>query len=235
MALDGDALRTRLREARKQAGLTQEQMGEWLGCSDSAVSSLEVGPVAVTVETLAAWAEVTDRPLSWFTDEEPASGIADALSRTERAISDFRANLEANAQAHGLPYPVVELPLLGAVPAGQFEEAIARRDDTAVLPAVSLPRDVNPARAFLLRVKGDSMVNAGILDGDLVLVDPEAELKDGDFVVVGDGGEATVKIVYGADSIRPMLLPANPAYSPLPLAEGCRLLGRVRGVHRTIP
>jgi repressor LexA len=90
--------------------------------------------------------------------------------------------------------------------------------------------DVAQEGWFFLRVRGDSMINAGILDGDLVLVRPQPEAPDGTIVVALVDDEATVKRLHrGNGEIR--LVAENPDYEPI-VANHATLVGAVRGVVR---
>ena len=104
----------------------------------------------------------------------------------------------------------VELPLLGRVAAGRPIEAL-EGDDTIEVPE-SLVRRRN---TYVLKVAGDSMVDDGILDGDLIIVEERPEPNNGDMVVASIDGEATVKRFYreGRGVVR--LEPANPRYKPI--------------------
>jgi len=104
----------------------------------------------------------------------------------------------------------VELPLLGRVAAGRPIEAL-EGDDTIEVPE-SLVRRRN---TYVLKVAGDSMVDDGILDGDLIVVEERPEPNNGDMVVASIDGEATVKRFYreGRGAVR--LEPANPRYKPI--------------------
>lgn len=84
---------------------------------------------------------------------------------------------------------------------------------------------------FALRVRGDSMVNAGILPEDIVIVRPQDTADHGQIVVALLEEEATVKRLYRKDG-KVLLLPENPAYAPIE-AEEIRILGRVKGVVRS--
>lgn len=123
------------------------------------------------------------------------------------------------------------LPLVGQIAAGGpllAEEAI---EDYLTVPEVIGPAD------FVLRVKGDSMVEAGILDGDFVVVRRQPDAKDGDIVValVGDdeaAEEATVKRFF-REAGRIRLQPENPALAPI-YPDHVQILGRVVGVFRRV-
>jgi repressor LexA len=104
----------------------------------------------------------------------------------------------------------VELPLLGRVAAGTPIEPIEDTDTIAV------PEDLlGRGKSFVLRVKGDSMINEGILDGDLIVVQARAQAENGDTVVALVRGDATVKRFYREKAGMVRLQPANDALSPI--------------------
>ncbi|MDR7556335.1 MAG: transcriptional repressor LexA [Armatimonadota bacterium] len=105
---------------------------------------------------------------------------------------------------------VVPVPVVGRVAAGVPLLAEENIEDHLPLPADL----VNGDETFALRVSGDSMIEAGILDGDLVIVRRQATANNGDIVVARLGDEATVKYFYREkDRIR--LQPAHPAMAPI--------------------
>lgn len=107
------------------------------------------------------------------------------------------------------------VPILGRVAAGTPIGADAELVDTLSLDV----RLFSQRPDYLLRVQGDSMVEDGILDGDLVGVHRTAEARDGQVVVARLDGEVTIKrLSLGKDGVR--LLPRNPAYAPIEVAEG---------------
>jgi repressor LexA len=95
-----------------------------------------------------------------------------------------------------------------------------------------LPQTPDPKALFALRVKGDSMVGAGILDGDLVIVRPQNSAKNGDIVVARIAQEdATVKRLVRKPGII-HLAPENPKYRPIPVDENTEIIGKVIRVVR---
>jgi repressor LexA len=122
----------------------------------------------------------------------------------------------------------VELPLVGTVAAGRPIEAIETADTIEVPPSM-----VGRGENFALRVRGDSMVGDGILDGDFVVVRKQASADSGQTVVALIGNEATVKRLVRKDG-RIELHPANPAMAPILVenAEELRIEGVVVGVLR---
>jgi repressor LexA len=126
---------------------------------------------------------------------------------------------------------VLNVPCYGRIAAGV--PALLRDD---IQEEFELDRKlVGSADSFMLEVKGDSMVAMGIMEGDLVIVDPvdESEIKNGEIVAARVDGDATVKR-YFANGGQVVLEPANPDYAPLLVHEKTdfTVLGRVTGLYR---
>jgi repressor LexA len=130
--------------------------------------------------------------------------------------------------ARGESGKVAYLPIVGKVAAGVPITAVENIEDTFALPA-GFVRDPN---AFILKVSGDSMVDAAILDGDLVVVKPAPDAKNGEIVVAMLDGEATVKRFYREPS-RIRLQPENRAMAPI-YADDVTIVGRVEAVIRKL-
>jgi repressor LexA len=125
------------------------------------------------------------------------------------------------------------LPLLGRIAAGGPLLA-----EESVEDEIAVPEPLGRNADFLLRVKGDSMVEAGILDGDVVVVRRQDDARDGDIVValVGEdesADEATVKTFHRERGGRIRLQPENSALEPL-FPEHVQILGKVTGVFRSL-
>lgn len=125
---------------------------------------------------------------------------------------------------------IVQVPLLGKVTAGSPIEAIERPNEFFSLPAYLIP---NKKEVFTLNVSGDSMINAGILDGDIVIVQRQNTANNGEIVVaMTDENEVTLKRFYKeATHIR--LQPENDLLSPIILAN-VTILGKAIGLYRKI-
>ncbi|MBM3499986.1 MAG: transcriptional repressor LexA [Armatimonadetes bacterium] len=120
------------------------------------------------------------------------------------------------------------LPLVGEVAAGQPVFAVEDCEDLVPLPAQFVPN----GDAFMLRVSGDSMIDAGIHDGDCVIVSRSDSASEGDIVVALLEDEATVKYFHRhPDGVE--LRPANPAFRPI-VAEDVQVLGKVTGFLRSL-
>jgi repressor LexA len=125
----------------------------------------------------------------------------------------------------------VSVPLVGRIAAGAPIMAAEHVEEELALPKGLVPE----GELFALRVSGDSMIGAGILDRDLVVIEKRDDVRDGDIVAALLPGpaedEATVKRLRRADG-RVMLVPENPALEPFEMTDG-RILGRVVAVLRS--
>jgi repressor LexA len=122
----------------------------------------------------------------------------------------------------------VRVPACGLVPAGHPLEAVQVEDGDWELP-VQL---VGNGDLFLLRVRGESMIDAAIMDGDWVAVRKQHDAEDGEIVVAMIGDEVTVKTLSRTAG-RIWLMPQNPVYEPI-AAENAHILGKVVAVLRRV-
>jgi repressor LexA len=121
---------------------------------------------------------------------------------------------------------VVNVPMVGHVAAGEPILAVENVESYFPIPAEFMPN----AQSFMLRVKGESMINAGIFDGDNIIVEQCQEARNGDMVVALVDDSATVKTFYKEDGhIR--LQPENDSMDPI-IVPNCQILGKVFGVFR---
>jgi len=121
------------------------------------------------------------------------------------------------------------VPILGRVAAGVPITAQEDVEGEFVLPTQFVPRSSN---AFMLRVQGDSMIDAAILNGDLILVRPQRNAENGEVVVAMIDGEATVKRFY-REAGRIRLQPENQTMAPI-YASDVEIVGRVEAVVRRL-
>jgi repressor LexA len=141
------------------------------------------------------------------TEESTANTLSDSVSRTD----------------------IVDIPIVGQIAAGTPILAEQNIEDSFPIPA----RFIGSGTNFMLTVKGESMIDAGIMDGDYILVEQQQTANNGDIVVAmvdGFESEATVKTFYKeSDHIR--LQPENETMSPI-IVHDAKILGKVKGVFR---
>lgn len=149
--------------------------------------------------------------------------VVDPSSGKHEDVTPFEsANIETRED-------IVDIPIVGRVAAGTPILAEQNIEDTFPIPA----RFAASGNNFMLRVKGESMIEAGIMDGDLILVQQTETARNGEMVVAmidGFENEATVKTFYKEkDFIR--LQPENSTMSPI-IVKDVKILGKVKGVFR---
>lgn len=135
------------------------------------------------------------------------------------------ANLKRTIRIAGSAESVTRIPLLGTVTAGMPILATQQIEDYIALSGV------NGNNLFALHIKGDSMINAGIYDGDIVIVDQCPTADNGDIVVALIGDEATVKRFYKENG-HFRLQPENDKYEPI-IVDECAILGKVKTLIRS--
>ncbi|MCI8750864.1 MAG: transcriptional repressor LexA [Lachnospiraceae bacterium] len=121
---------------------------------------------------------------------------------------------------------IISVPVIGSVAAG--EPIFAEQNIEGYLPV--LPEDMPDGEAFMLRVKGESMVKAGIFDGDRVLVKKQEHAENGDIVVALVDDSATVKTFYREDG-HFRLQPENDSMKPI-ILDDVSVVGKVTGLFR---
>lgn len=143
----------------------------------------------------------------------------------------IQVRFEPTSQVAMAPGPVRNVPLVGDVAAGTGVLAQENVEEVVALPE----QFTGTGTLFMLRVRGDSMVDAGIVDGDFVVVRQQSEAEKGDVVVAGiPGDEATVK-TYSRKGARVVLTPANPTMGPMVFDPAdVRIFGKVVTVIRRL-
>ena len=121
---------------------------------------------------------------------------------------------------------MVNVPIIGNVAAGQPLLAVQNIENYFPIPAEYMPNQ----ETFMLKVKGESMINAGILDGDHILVERQSTASNGEIVVALVDDSATVKTYYKEDG-HYRLQPENDTMDPI-IVDECSILGKVFGVFR---
>ena len=142
--------------------------------------------------------------------------------------SKFRTIEIVGNNEYNMPDNLVRVPMLGKVTAGSPIEAIEKPDEFFDLPVSLVPKE---EKVFVLEVSGESMINKGIYDGDVVIVQEQKNARNGDIVVaMNDNNEVTLKTFYKEkDHIR--LQPENDTMAPI-ILPNCTILGKAIGLYR---
>jgi repressor LexA len=200
---------------------TVREVGEVLGMASS--STVHSHMAALERAGIIERDPTKPRALKWGPNA-PAAGVAEAGSSAAAAALATPAAGDWDVDA------VVAVPLVGRVAAGA--PILAEEHVEQYMP---VPRQLTRSGdSFLLKVRGDSMEGAGILDGDWVVVRHQPEAQDGQIVValVGDDEDATCKRLERRGG-RVVLHSENPAYEPM-VPDEVRIVGIVTGVMRAL-
>ncbi len=162
--------------------------------------------------------------------------LAPATVQQHLEVLERKGYIRRSGQSHGIeilsggmPGGIVNVPIVGEIAAGVPIDAYEERLDTIAVTA-----DVSPdGTAYALRVRGDSMVEDHICDGDIVIVDPVETVRDGEIgVAMLDDGSVTLKRIFREDD-RVRLQPANAEMAPI-YADEIRVRGRVTSIMRRL-
>ena len=159
------------------------------------------------------------------------NGVSDHLKALEKKGYIRRVGKRAIEVVNALGKAAItatrDVPVLGRVPAGKpflSEENIEE--------VITIPDDIGSGKRFALQVKGDSMIGAGIMDGDRVIVKQQATAENGEIVCALVDGEATLKRFFNKNGVI-TLKAENEKYPPIVVSEGeFRIAGRVIGLLR---
>jgi repressor LexA len=159
------------------------------------------------------------------------NGVSDHLKALEKKGYIRRVGKRAIEVLNVLGKSVLtatrEVPVLGQVPAGKPFLSEENVEGVLIIPA-----DMSGGKTFALQVKGDSMIDAGILDGDKVIVKQQGTAENGEIVCAVINGEATLKRFFKKGGVV-TLKAENEKYAPIIVSEGeFRLAGRVVGLLR---
>lgn len=199
----------RMKQRRKEIGFSAEKVAERLGVSPATIYRYEKGDIEkVPVDSLSELAKILQTTpaylMGWEEQPTPATHIPPGF----------------------IPMPPMrKVPLVGSIACGTPILAQQNIDGS-----VDAPEDIRCD--FALRCKGDSMIDAGIHDGDAVYIRIQPEVENGEIAAVRIGEEATLKRVY-YDGTTLTLMPANAAFAPMiftgPQLEEVHIEGRVVG------
>jgi len=155
--------------------------------------------------------------------EEEGKISKDATKPRALKVLDSSAK---NLEGYIADQEIDNIPVVGKITAGAPILAVENIEETFPIPV----RYLENSTSFMLKVRGDSMINAGILDGDYILVKQQSIANNGDIVVALLEDEATVKTFYKEkDHFR--LQPENPDYEPI-IVKNLNILGKVIGLFR---
>ena len=159
-------------------------------------------------------------------DDREVAASHDTASRRTNAVLGTLAQGTLALDEPEVPEGWVRVRIAGTIAAGAPIEAVADGYESRVFPSDMVPHD-----AFALRVRGSSMIDDHICDGDLVVVRPQQQVRDGEIAVaLLDDGSATLKRVFREDG-RVRLQPANATMEPI-YVDDVTIQGRVVGVWR---
>lgn len=185
----------RMKQRRKEIGFSAEKVAERLGVSPATIYRYEKGDIEkVPVDSLAELAKILQTTpaylMGWEEQPTPAPAKKPTIPPGFEPMPKMR-----------------KVPLIGAIACGDPITAIQNREGE-----IDAPEDMRCD--FALRCKGDSMIGAGIHDGDAVYINIQPEVENGEIAAVRIGDEATLKRVYiHQDYIE--LRPENPAYESI--------------------
>ena len=159
------------------------------------------------------------------------NGVSDHLRALEKKGYIRRVGKRAieivNSLGKAVLSPTLDVPVLGKVSAGK-----PLLSEENIEGYVTIPEDMGSGKTFALEVKGDSMIGAGILDGDRVIVKQQGAAENGAIVCAVIDGEATLKRFFKKDGMV-TLKAENEKYAPIVVSDGeFRIAGRVIGLLR---
>lgn len=193
---------SRIKEMRKSRKMTLKELGEHIGLSESNTKRYEDGQIkTVGIDIIKKIALALDVPASYLTGWEDIPQY--------QKLSNY------------VPIAKKKIPLLGEIAAGQPIYADDHIEEF-------LPVDDEVKADFALKIKGDSMINAQINDGDIVFIRQQSDVDNGQIAAVLIDDSATLKRVYHMDGVI-QLQAENPQYPPMIYSKNncdeCRILG----------
>jgi len=221
---------------RKKKDMTQDELANRLGVSKAYISVVENGLKAVSLTQLLKFSEVLDIPASEIDRIRKARTKGSEKGKEEfEGLLRAKENLERFLAERGYGVSsgnILMLPVVGKIPAGAplvtYEDALDISKEFFPVPS----SEVRHGRCFFLKVVGDSMVDFGINEGDLVLIDPEDREVGGvgRVMAIEVNGEITLKTVVRIDDRRLRLISENARYAPVEVdmkKKPVRIIGTV--------
>ncbi|MBU8598454.1 transcriptional repressor LexA [Alkalihalobacillus clausii] len=209
-----------LRLRRKEKGFTIRQLEMKSGVSNAYLSHLENGKRGIpSTEIIKKISGALDIP---YTEMLQKAGHLDEANLLQHAPSfpDIKEQLS-------VPPGHISVPILGYISAGKPVLAEEHIENYMDIPSSAF--NIEEGKHFLLRVKGDSMINARIHDGDMVMVRMQCDVESGEIAVINiDGENATLKRVRKTDTGQTWLFPENEKYEPILISNSdARIIGKV--------
>ncbi|MBR3610025.1 MAG: helix-turn-helix domain-containing protein [Oscillospiraceae bacterium] len=182
-------LGSKIYDLRKKNNMTLEDVGDIVGVGKSTVRKWETGEIANM-------------------RRDKIAKLAEALHTTPAYLMGWEEETETPSAENIIPIPkMAKIPLIGKIACGEPITATENLEGFVSAPE-NIPAD------FALTCKGDSMIGARILDGDIVLIRQQPDVDDGEIAAVLIDGEATLKRVHKKAGCL-ILNPANPSYEPI--------------------
>lgn len=250
----------RVRDCRKQKGITLEEIEEATGLSNSNLSKIERNRTSPSLDAAVLISDFLNEPLDYLAKgivkyNEPDPDIKDLINSykllnkdNQHALKTYMSFLISTVQEKmnykynpadqglllasekGVEYRAEEskvyLPVLGTVAAGMPIMADELLEGFLPVPAKRVRRNT-----YIVRAKGESMIDAGIRNGDLIIINPQPTVEQGEMALVKVNGDVTVKKFYRYDhEIR--LKPANEKMKDIVITDlaKAQVLGKVIGV-----
>ncbi|MDI3480825.1 MAG: repressor LexA [Tepidanaerobacteraceae bacterium] len=242
----------RIKYLREKNNVTQQQLADATGLERGNLSHYEKNKIKPSAETIVALARFFKVSTDWLlTGQEPdiKSHILDIEPSIYKHLTDenkknaelymkFLIWQQEQAAEHessdlkvtNKPYDYLKekeevyLPLLGESAAGK-----PILIDELLEGYIPVPKNIAKDKAFLVKAKGDSMIEAGIDDGDLVVIRPQPIVEEGEIALIRINNESTIKYFHKKNGLL-LLKPANPKYSPIevnPSQESVTVVGKV--------
>lgn len=207
--------KTRLKQLRKENSWTQKELSEKVSLTKSMISMYENGRRKPSYEALEELADTFNVSIDYLTGASNDNG-------------------RIKQDSHPLPTNIIPLqksrriPILGTIACG--DPIFAQENFDGYFIA-----DSTIKADFCLYAKGDSMIGAGIEDGDVAFIRKQEAVETGEIaaVLLPEANEATLKRVYIKDDYI-LLQPDNPSYAPIMVKEDVRILGKLVGIYHDV-
>lgn len=208
-------MKNRIKEIRQKRGITQAELAKQIGIAQNTLSYWENGKYDVDNDSLKKIADYFQVSTDYL--------LAHSHSSTSEALPAFDNIFRIEKK---------RFPLLGEIACGEPIYA-DEEHESYILAGSDLEAD------FCLRAKGDSMINARILDGDIVFIKKTPMVNNGEIAAVIIDEEATLKrVYYYAESAKLILTPENPKYEPLVYVgeelDAIRIIGKAVAFHSVV-